>query len=331
MAQTQAQYINKNLKRLANYINHLADFNKKYNEGIKDLCSKSKAGNITKSENTIKYEKEIKESYNKTMELYNDLKRIADKYRNRMNIDSDLQWFHNRLNSARLPIYEKATLKLTTSEQDGVPTGGAAMPTSPSKADFSDMAKFDIYMKTNNWLNKNNPDAQELANIFLASPRRAPESEEYKYIPPSSSCILNSKYNLQGNKKIDNFWSGFAYSKYSTLAKNVSNYADLKNQLVKHYNSNTGQFDADKIDVNFDNDKNLHLALGHATILEPAIDEKGYFHGILFDKYDFELMSSDKEIYKSLFTILANNLFWGIQQRHPYKNFYILAPVTFKW
>ncbi len=127
MAQTQAQYINVNLKRLANYINHLADFNKKYNEGIKDLCSKSKANNITKAENTIKYEKEIKESYDKAMELYNDLRRIADKYKSRMNIDSDLQWFHSKLNSARLPIYKKATLKLTQSEQDGVPTGGASL------------------------------------------------------------------------------------------------------------------------------------------------------------------------------------------------------------
>jgi len=48
MTQTQAQYINSNLKKLANYINHLADFSKKYNKGIKDLCSESKADNITK-------------------------------------------------------------------------------------------------------------------------------------------------------------------------------------------------------------------------------------------------------------------------------------------
>ncbi len=42
MAQTQALYINTNLKKLANYINHLANFSKKYNEGIKDLYSKIK-------------------------------------------------------------------------------------------------------------------------------------------------------------------------------------------------------------------------------------------------------------------------------------------------
>ena len=249
MALTYAQYINKNLKRLANYINHLADFSKKYNEGIKNLCSKSKADNITKSENTIKYEKEIKESYDKAMELYNDLKRIADKYRSRMNINSDLQWFHDRLNSARLPIYEKATLKLTTSKQDGVPTGGAAMPTSPNKADFSDMAKFNIYMK-------NNPDAKGLANIFLGNPKNAPYSEEYKYLPAKSGEILNSKYNLyKTNKEINKNWSGFAYSKYSTLAKNVSSYADLKNQLLKRYDETTNKFDSNILEVNFDKDK----------------------------------------------------------------------------
>ena len=126
MAQTQAQYINRNLKRLANYINHLADFSKKYNEGIKNLCSKSNTSNISKSEETIKYEKEMKESYDKAMDLYNDLKRIADRYSKRMNINSDLQWFHNRLNSARLPKYEKVTLKLEPAKQDGIVTGGAA-------------------------------------------------------------------------------------------------------------------------------------------------------------------------------------------------------------
>ena len=49
MAQTQAQYINKNLKKLANYINYIADFSKKYNKGIENLCSKSRADKITKT------------------------------------------------------------------------------------------------------------------------------------------------------------------------------------------------------------------------------------------------------------------------------------------
>lgn len=149
MTQTQAQYINKNFKKLANYINHLANFSKKYNEGVKNLCSKSNASSITKSEETLKYEKEMKESYDKAMELYNDLKLIADKYRSRMNINSDLQWFHNKLNSTRLPIYKKAKLKLESSNQDGIATGGAANINHDNKYNIKD-EEFNIHFNLKN-------------------------------------------------------------------------------------------------------------------------------------------------------------------------------------
>jgi hypothetical protein len=115
---------------LVNYINHIVDFNNSYNKAIRDLCSKSDSDNITKSEEIIEYEKEIKSSYDTAMNLYNDLRCIADKYRSQMNIDSDLQWFHNRLIVTRLPIYENITLAIkheTDSDIDiGVPTGWAA-------------------------------------------------------------------------------------------------------------------------------------------------------------------------------------------------------------
>ena len=329
MAKNYVKYINGNLRKLADYINHIVDLNNKYGKAVKDLCNQSKKGKVTKSKELIEYEKEMKQSYDKAIKLYNDLTQIAERYKAGRNIDSDIKWFHSNFNLAGLTTYKKITLKLEPSKQDGIVTGGAAISINPRKADFSDMAQKHWSMRTNINLNNNNPDAQELANIFLASPKNAPESEEYKYIPPSSSCILNSRYNLKGNKKIDNFWSGFAYSKYSTLAKNVSNYSYLKNQLVEHYNSSTGKFDKDKIEVNFDNDLNLHRALGHATILEPTIDRNGYFHGILFDKYDFDLKY--KDMYNDIFTTAANDYFWILQETHRNKNFYILAPVTFKW
>ena len=184
-------------------------------------------------------------------------------------------------------------------------------------------------MKTNMRLNKNYPDAQELANIFLTSPENAPESEEYKFIEPGYAETLNSIYNLESNKKIGKNWSGFAYSRYSTLAKNVSNFFGLKSQIANSYNQETGQFNKNKIDINFKGDTNLFRALGNATILEPRIDDKGYFHGILFDKYDFDLKYYD--YYKDVFTTSAVILFWNIQHNHPNKNFYILAPIQFKW
>ncbi len=58
MAMTYAQYINYEMKRLVNYMNHIADFNNSYNKALKDLCSKNNSGNITKSEKLIKLEKD---------------------------------------------------------------------------------------------------------------------------------------------------------------------------------------------------------------------------------------------------------------------------------
>ncbi len=90
-----------------------------------------------------------------------------------------------------------------------------AMATNPHKADFSDQSKFDLNMRTNMLLNRNNPDAQELANIFLGDPYKAPYSEEYKHLPAGSGKVLNSKYNLtKTNKEIKNYSEGFAYSRY---------------------------------------------------------------------------------------------------------------------
>ena len=126
MAQTQAQYINMNLKRLANYINHLAALNKKYKEAIKRVCSKSISDKIIKDESTLKYEKKMKESYKKAKSLYNDLRRIAENYKWGINVSNDIQLFNTRLNMTRLPILKGGILRLEHSKQDGIPTGGAA-------------------------------------------------------------------------------------------------------------------------------------------------------------------------------------------------------------
>ncbi len=126
MAQTQAQYINVNLKRLANYINHLAALNKKYKEAIERVCSKSISDKIIKDESTLKYEKKMKESYKKAKSLYNDLRRIAENYKWGINVSNDIQLFNTRLNMARLPILKGGILRLEHSKQDGVPTGGAS-------------------------------------------------------------------------------------------------------------------------------------------------------------------------------------------------------------
>lgn len=327
---THAEYINKNLDFLKNYIKNLSEYERKYNQTKLDLYNRSTL-EVRESYSALQHELRIQEAYRISTALYKELGNIAQKYNTGIDVGFDIQQFNQKLNMANLPVFEETTIMLkTVNNAGGTITGGAAMPTEPKKADFSETSKFDIYMNINMWLNRNYPDAQELANIFLANPDSAPESEEYKFIKQGYAEVLNAKYNLTGtNKEINKNWSGFAYSRYSTLSKNVSNFSELKSQIEKQYDESTGQFKTDKIDIDFESNKNLHLALGHSTILEPKIDKNGYFHGILFDKYDFDLDYTS--IYENPFLTAANNHFWRLQQIYHIKNFYILAPIRFKW
>ena len=321
MAQTQAQYINRNLKRLANYINHLADFSKKYNEGIKNLCSKSNTSNISKSEETIKYEKEMKESYDKAMDLYNDLKRIADRYSKRMNINSDLQWFHNRLNSARLPKYEKVTLKLEPAKQDGIVTGGAStvLEGGISKSNL-DIEKEEFEREVKKWENRiekniKHPKAGRIGGtigmwgksdavgmINIASGKHLPlytkdaikinNIFDKKLEKFSKRNLLNWRqymadkisYQFEDfNYDLDDI-KGYIFKKNSAVVKRIKNSEEFKNILLKHKEKiiNNKSF-SDR----FESDYNLHNAFGSVDFFNGGLDKRGNLHLYMFDTYDF--------------------------------------------
>ncbi len=194
-------------------------------------------------------------------------------------------------------------------------------------ADFTDYGNGNI--KINNFLNKNRPNTKEMANIFLAKPQNIPLSKEYSYIPKGNANILNSKYKLLGtNKEIPQDWEGIVYNQYSSLSKNISNSIEMQNEIKRQFNIMRVDTLNDKLEVDFSKDSNLHLSIGHATVLEPYIDSDGYFHGILFDKYDFDWLY--KMAYKKPFTYIINNYFALIQLLNGH-NYYILAPIIFKW
>ena len=321
MAQTQAQYINRNLAELENYINYLVDFSKEYDNAVKDLCSKSNAEKITKSEETIKQEKEIKESYETAMNLYNDLRRIADKYRNRMNIDSDLQWFHSRLNSARLPIYERTTLKLKHSTQNGVPTGGAAniLQGNISKSDL-DIKKEEFEKEVKKWEDRieknikypragriggtirmwNSPDAVGMINIASGKhlPLYTKDAIKIKNIFDkkldkfrkgdllSYRLYMADKISYQFedfNYDLDDI-KGYIFKNNSAVVKRIKNSEEFKNMLLKHKEKimNNKSF-SDR----FESDYNLHNAFGSVDFLNIGLDKRGDLHLYMFDTYDF--------------------------------------------
>ena len=135
MTEPYAEIINCELEYLANYINHLVEFNEEYNKALLELCEKAESDNITKSEDMLKYEKEVKDYYDKAMSFYNDLRRIGESYQRNQDVYNDLISFNNRLEVANFPIYESGTLELITKKYelvsnqnlaDGILTGAAS-------------------------------------------------------------------------------------------------------------------------------------------------------------------------------------------------------------
>lgn len=225
---------------------------------------------------------------------------------------------HGRSNNALQSEIESAT--------------GAAAPLENQKADFSKYAEKNPFVKINMLANANRPDAQELANIYLVKPENAPKSDEYTCMKPESSSLVNNTYNLEGNKKIDKNWPGIVYRENSTLSRNASNSKEMQKQIRSQFDSKSGKFKSDKLEINYTQDANLHLSIGHGTILRPYIDDNGYFHGILFDKYDFDnYYYSDSNYYNNYKITAVSNVFSALGSSQLAKSYYLLTPIKFKW
>jgi len=259
------------------------------------------------------------------MELYNDLRRIADKYRNRMNIDSDIQWFYNRLNSAKLPIYEKVTLKLESSKQNGISTGGAAniLQGNISKSD-SDIEKEEFEREVKNWEEKikNNIEHPILGktggtvyNIINKHP--SPDAvgminlASGKHLPLYTKDAIKIKNIF--DKKLDKFDDGYLLGWQSYMVDKISyqfedfdyNLDDIKGYIFKKNSAvvkrikNNEEFKNILLKHNneiekgksfsdrFRDDYNLHNAFGSVDFFNGGLDKRGNLHLYMFDTYDF--------------------------------------------
>lgn len=225
---------------------------------------------------------------------------------------------HGRSNNALQSEIESAT--------------GAAAPLENQKADFSEVGKYNPFKYINHYVNQDKDDARELADIYLVKPKNAPKSSEYTYMKPGFEKLINNTYALEGNKKIDKSWPGIVYRENSTLSRNASNSKEMQKQIRSQFDSKSGKFKSDKLEIDYTQDANLHLSIGHGTILRPYIDDNGYFHGILFDKYDFDnYYYSDSNYYDNYKITAASNVFSVLGASRLAKSYYLLAPIKFKW
>ena len=330
MAQTQAQYINMNLKRLANYINHLAVLNKKYKEAIERVCSKSISDKIIKDESTLKYEKKVKESYKKAKSLYNDLRRIAENYKWGINVSNDIQLFNTRLNMTRLPILKGGILRLEHSKQDGVPTGGAS-----ALQNVQDMYTRNINHEKEFEKKYENLAKQKLGEILigdnynpefyiLAKSTFGPDTagmldlahekrndlsytkDAIKLTNWNDPRVASDKEYLRG-KVIKGFSyydydednvPGYFFKNYSEPSQRIANDKDFLEKIKESKNEILSN---KKVSMGFpgygpNTKSNLYYAFGKIDIRNGYIDKNGNLHVKVYDTYDFNPEEENKPL-----------------------------------
>ena len=178
----------------------------------------------------------------------------------------------------------------------------------------------------NNSLNKNLSETKQLMNLALyrAQYGTFPKSDEYTVLSKNAQFDVCARYGFKGGMDIDNMDMLF-FNETSSLSKELSESDQLQKDILKHYNYSENTFDTDSINITLNEDKNLHYSIGHGTILEPHIDNDGYFNGYLYDIYDFDLTN-----YNNYDVAVLNNLALGLQETGQLSNYYVIIPVRFK-
>ena len=293
MAKNYAKYINGNLRKLADYINHIVDFNNKYGKAVKDLCSQSQNGKVTKSKELIEYEKEMKQSYDKAIKLYNDLTQIAERYKAGRNIDSDIKWFHSNFNLAGLTTYKKITLKLEPSKQEGIVTGGASIidlgKQYSAEIAIGNNYNIDLYDYAQHKYGPDTAGMLDLAHEKQINPNYTKDA--IKLTNWNDSKVASDKEYLR-DKVIKGFSyydydednvPGYFFKNYSEPSQRISNNKDF---LEKIKEKNKVLNNKEELSVGF-TDKNLHNAIGKADIRQRYLDKNGNLHVKIYDTYDF--------------------------------------------
>ena len=94
---TYVNYMNDTLNFLWEYIHNLSEYEKIYNHAKFELSNKSTI-TVKESYSALQHEIKISEAYRTANTLYNELCNIAEKYRNGMDVELELQNFNHKLN-----------------------------------------------------------------------------------------------------------------------------------------------------------------------------------------------------------------------------------------
>jgi len=248
-----------------------------------------------------------------------------------MGIPSNIQLADNK-NVVYVHSYKKANGNIVKAHYRTKPDNATENNFSYSTNETTTFLKLETENKLasiNAKMNKDRPNAKELLNLSLVKGglKNAPKTNYYKILSNDFTNDINNLFKLnKTNLEINKNWYGIRYSKNSSFSKNLSNSEQLQRQVKEYCKNNKNISSDEKIPIELTEDKNLHYSIGHGTILNPQVDSTGYFKGLLFDKYDYDL------ILKNIFdeTNKLNNSAYILQSLNIIKNYYILIPINFK-
>ncbi len=297
--QYMQQTLDNNLKILANTKNP-TEYTKQYKEYVKDL-----------------------EIYNKSQDAYNRIKYLTEQG-NYTQLQEELNNYYEN----NKPQTIKSPNLLEGNNRDFIWFDNYLNTSDPKVFWFSTQQVDNILWRTiNNYKNKNNPDAKLFMDLALTLPDNVASSPQYQIISPDLNQAINENLRLESDAlKIPKGWSGVLFDRSSSVSRTVSNSPQLQRQIREKFVD--GKFTSDKLrGLGFSEDPNLHLSIGHYTVINPRIDSNGVFKGLLYDKYDFDLLYGTGAVEP----ILINNFAFVLQTTGNIKNYYVFVPIEFKW
>ncbi len=174
----------------------------------------------------------------------------------------------------------------------------------------------------NSLSNITRPEARLLMNLALRHPKDFERKDAKYFIIPR---YFNQAISKTTGVDIPKNWNGIYFYPTSSLAKALSNSPQLQRQ-VKEQCIN-GKFKNNRVYIDLTEDKNLQYSIGHATIINAYIDKDGHFHGLLYDKYDFDYLPPDERLAKK--KLLLNNGAYKLQEYNILRNYYLFVPIMF--
>ena len=193
----------------------------------------------------------------------------------------------------------------------------------------------------NNFLNRKRPETRLLMDLSIDKFKTAKDNSQFIVLQPENNAKITQQYNLNTpGLAIDPKWYGVAFANDSDMSRELSTSPQLQKQVRSSFDSNRNVFKTDKIGIELNQDRNLHYSIGHGTILNPYVDNQGYFNGVLYDIYDFDWMNFDfsgwqnieniRSIIENNITLGINNIAYGLQKSNQIDKYYVLVPIKFK-